>query len=192
MALYSRAVVFMSFISSLMFILAASETHPFSRSLSAHKPWVPAKHREKLTHLHFYFHDIISGRNTTAVRVAGAPASAKSPTAFGTVFVTDDPLTLGPDLGSRLVGRAQGMYGSASLAELGLVMVMNFVFLEGKYKDSSLSLLGRNNVLSEVREMPIVGGSGMFRFARGYAQVRTHMITAEQATVEYNVFVYHY
>lgn len=180
-----------SAISSLFLVLAASETLPFSRNLSPRQLGI-SPGREKLTHLHFYFHDIVSGPDMTAVRVAGPPASGKSLAAFGTVFVIDDPLTAGPELGSRMVGRAQGMYGLAALHELGLAMVVNFCFEEGEYKGSCLSLLGRNQVFSEVREMPIVGGSGTFRFARGYAQARTHKITAEEATVEYNMFVYHY
>lgn len=190
MALCSRRIL-VSAISSLLVILAAADTHHFSRNLSPSELGI-SPGRERLTHLHFYFHDIVSGRNATAVRVAGAPSSGRSLVGFGTVFVIDDPLTAGPELGSRLVGRGQGMYGQAGLEELGLMMVVNFVFEEGEYRGSCLSLLGRNNVLSEVREMPIVGGSGLFRFARGYAQARTHRITPEEATVEYNVYVYHY
>ncbi|VVA39063.1 PREDICTED: dirigent [Prunus dulcis] len=171
--------------------LANAETHRFSKPLS------PSKHglkREKLSHLHFYFHDILSGRNPTAVRVAEAPTTNTSLTVFGAVVVMDDPLTVGPELGSKLVGKAQGIYASASQSELGLLMAFNFVFVEGKYNGSTLSVLGRNSVLSEVREMPIVGGSGLFRFARGYAHASTHQVDFEtgDAVVEYNVYVFHY
>jgi len=53
---------------------------------------------------------------------------------------------------------------------------------------------GRNMVLSAVREMPIVGGSGAFRFARGYAQAKTYSFDVQtgDAAVEYNVYVLHY
>ena len=106
----------------------------------------------------------------------------------------DDPLTVGPEPGSKLVGKAQGIYASASQEESGLLMVMNFEFSEGKYNGSTLSLLGRNTVFSTVREMPIVGGSGLFRFARGYAQAKTHWfnLTSGDAVVEYNIYVFHY
>ena len=36
-------------------------------------------------------------------------------------------------------------------------------------------MLGRDAILFTVREMPIVGGSSVFRFARGYTQARTYM-----------------
>lgn len=73
-------------------------------------------------------------------------------------------------------------------------MAMNFAFTEGKYNGSSITVMGRNPVFSKVREMPIVGGSGLFRFARGYVQAKTQRFdpTNGDATVEYNVYVLHY
>ncbi|KAF5750552.1 MLO-like protein 6 isoform X2 [Tripterygium wilfordii] len=76
------------------------------------------------------------------------------------MVMIDNPLTVGPDVKSKLVGMAQGIYASASQHETGLLMMLNFVFMEGKYNGSTLSMLGRNTVLSAVREMPILGGSG--------------------------------
>ncbi|GMH28379.1 hypothetical protein Nepgr_030222 [Nepenthes gracilis] len=150
--------------------------------------------QEKLSHLHFYFHDLVSGPNPTAVRVAEAAMTNRSPTGFGLVAMVDDLLTEGPEPTSKLVGRAQGIYASADMDQLGLLMVLNFAFMEGKYNGSSLSMLGRNAALSGVREMPIVGGSGLFRFARGYAKAKTHTfdVRSGDAVVEYDVYVFHY
>jgi len=150
--------------------------------------------REKLSHLHFYFHDIVGGKNPTAVPVVRAAITKKSFSSFGLVTMMDDPLTVKPEIGSKLVGRAQGIYASASQSEVSFLMALNFVFTEGKYNGSTLSILGRNNVFSGIREMPIVGGSGLFRFARGYAQANTHEIDFKtgDAIVEYNVYVFHY
>ncbi|KAK2990679.1 hypothetical protein RJ640_029354 [Escallonia rubra] len=178
-------------ISSLLFLVAAVESQSFSRMLS--KKSLGLK-REKLSHLHFYFHDIVGGKNPTAIIVAQATTTNTSATGFGMVVMIDDPLTVGPEASSKLVGRAQGIYASASQFETGLLMVLNYVFMGGKYNGSTLSILGRNPVFSTVREMPIVGGSGIFRFARGYAQARTHSLDIKtgDAVVEYNVFVLHY
>ncbi|KAL2514632.1 Dirigent protein 23 [Forsythia ovata] len=113
---------------------------------------------------------------------------------FGTTYMIDDVLTEGPNRNSKLIGRAQGMYSLASQHDLGLLMVVNFVFTDGKYNGNSLSMLGNDHVLENVREMPIVGGSGIFRLAKGYALA--HTIWFDQKTgdaiVEYNVTVQHF
>ncbi|KAK6784589.1 hypothetical protein RDI58_018044 [Solanum bulbocastanum] len=179
------------FLLVLLSILTYGNGHEFSRKLS--KKAMGLK-REKLSHLHFYFHDIVSGKNPTAVKIAEAAVTNRSATGFGLTAMIDDPLTVGPEANSKIVGRAQGIYAQASINDIGLLMVLNFVFVEGKYNGSSLSVLGRNSVMSIVREMPIVGGSGLFRFSRGYVQAKTHTFDFKtgDAVVEYNVYVFHY
>ncbi|KAK6145095.1 hypothetical protein DH2020_021915 [Rehmannia glutinosa] len=146
--------------------------------------------KEKLSHFKLYWHDILSGRAPTSVQIVKPPTQ----NGFGMVNMIDNPLTVGPELSSKVVGKAQGFYAMASQEEIGLLMTMNFVFTYGKYNGSTITILGRNSVLNEVREMPVVGGSGLFRFARGYVEARTHMfdIKTGDATVEYNVYVMHY
>ncbi|KAK1301166.1 hypothetical protein QJS10_CPB13g00731 [Acorus calamus] len=152
----------------------------------------PMKQHQKQTHLHFYFHDILSGRNPTTVKVVGQDYPNST---FGTVMMADDPLTDGPDRSSsKLIGRAQGMYAWAGHeVDFGFLMVMNLVFFEGEFNGSVLSLLGRNKLGPE-REMPIVGGTGVFRFATGYALGKPYWLDYAKgdATVEYDVFVLHY
>jgi len=148
--------------------------------------------REKISHLHFYFHDVVTGKNATAVQVASAPTTKYSPTGFGAVVVMDDCLTEGPEATSKLVGRAQGIYVSSGQEDFHLLMATTFVFESGKYNGSTLAMIGKNAALEEVREMPIVGGSGLFRFARGYALAHTHSIDGTSAVVKYNVTVLHY
>nr|XP_043611914.1 dirigent protein 21-like [Erigeron canadensis] len=171
--------------------LNQAQSHYFSKKLS---PKYLGLKQEKLTHLHFYFHDVISGKPPSVVKVAEAATSNTSNTGFGTTVMTDDPLTVGPELTSKIVGRAQGIVASADLNEPGYLFVLNYVFVDEKYNGSSLSILGRNAVKEPVREMPIVGGTGVFRFARGYALTKTHFFNASNgdATVEYDVYVLHY
>ncbi|KAJ4771056.1 Dirigent protein [Rhynchospora pubera] len=148
---------------------------------------------EKQSHFRFYWHDKISGRNQTSVRVADAPEFKKSiSTNFSDVYVFDDPLRTGPDKNSKLVGRAKGIYLEAGLYKIELLVAMNFVFTDGKYNGSTIAVFGHNEALATVREMPIVGGSGLFRFARGLVQLRTYLFQIDYAVVEYNVFVNHY
>ncbi|KAF5934280.1 hypothetical protein HYC85_030451 [Camellia sinensis] len=73
---------------------------------------------EVVTTLQFYFHDTLSGKNPSVVRVAQAVTTNNSSTLFGPVAMANNPLTEGPDPSSKLVGRAQGLYGSACQTEL--------------------------------------------------------------------------
>ncbi|CAH9124518.1 unnamed protein product [Cuscuta epithymum] len=180
---------FILFLSTLLFL--ADSADEFSRELSKKEMGLKG---EKLSHLRFFFHDIVSGKNATAVKIAQATTTNTSATRFGMMAMIDDPLTAGPNLSSKLVGRAQGVYASAAIDEVGLLMVLNFAFVGGKYGGSCLTVLGKNAVNSAVRELPVGGGTGLFRFARGYAEAKTRMYNAKtgDAMVEYNVYVFHY
>ncbi|KAB1227909.1 Dirigent protein 20 [Morella rubra] len=186
----SQLIVFL-LISSFSTILVSGEEQGFARALD--RKLLGLK-KEKLSHFRFFFHDILSGKNPTAVQVV-PPSNYSSSTLFGLVTMFDDPLTLGPKLSSKMVGKAQGFYASASQQDVAFLMVMNFAFTEGKYNGSTLTVIGRNNGgTSRVREMPVVGGSRLFRFARGYAEATTHSLDLKtgDAIIEYNVYVFHY
>ncbi|KAD4384216.1 hypothetical protein E3N88_24384 [Mikania micrantha] len=149
---------------------------------------------EKLSHFQFYWHDIQSGSNPTSISIVKPPPTISSSTGFGTVNMIDDLLTERPENKSRILGRAQGFYGLSSQEELGLLMVMNFVFITGRYNGSTLTVLGRNPVMQKVREMPVIGGTGLFRFARGYVQASTYSLNMQtgDAVIKYHVYVLHY
>ncbi|KAL2231678.1 dirigent protein 21-like [Sesamum indicum] len=162
---------------------------------STKKNWfkkLPHKN-QKATHLHFYLHDIVSGPNPTNIPIAMSNSTAQSPTYFGLIAAIDDPLTLGPSPDSGIVGRAQGLFGSTSLEEIAFHMTFDIVFTNGKYNGSTLTVVGRNPFLREYRELSIVGGSGVFRLARGTAILNTvtYNSTSGDAVVEYNVMVLH-
>lgn len=106
----------------------------------------------------------------------------------------DNALTEKVEINSTLLGQAQGFYAGAAQKEFSFLVGMNFSFKTGKYNGSTITILGRNPVLSEVREMPIVGGTGLFRFARGYVEARTKLLNLKNgdAIVEYSCYVLHY
>ncbi|KAF7850427.1 LOW QUALITY PROTEIN: hypothetical protein BT93_L5501 [Corymbia citriodora subsp. variegata] len=175
---------------SLIFLPAIKSETLFARELSDRDQF--GLKPEKMTHLRFYLHDTVTGQHPTAVAVAQAATTNTSSTSFGVVMVIDDPLTPRPD--SMLVGRAQGIYVLSSQSELSLAMTMNLVFTEGEYKGSTLSVLGQNPILKNPRELTIVGGTGVFRFARGYIRLRSHTInmTTKNAIVKYDAYALHY
>ncbi|XP_047324423.1 dirigent protein 22-like [Impatiens glandulifera] len=171
-------------------INVASAQDTFGSSMN---PKLLRMNKEKLTHFRFYWHDVVSGPKPSSVTVV-PPKTNSSATFFGLVNIMDNPLTLGPNITSKRVGQGQGLYASASLEEMGLLMLMNIAFTEGEYNGSTITVLGRNTVFSKVREMAVVGGTGLFRLARGYVQAQTYFfdLKSGDATVQYNAYVLHY
>ncbi|XLT83798.1 hypothetical protein HN873_005551 [Arachis hypogaea] len=126
-----------------------------------------------LSHFRFYWQDIVGGPNATSIPIVQPIPKFNTSSSFGLVRVIDNALTIGPNLTSKVIGRAHGFYVSVSETELDLLMVESFVFYEGRYNGSTIDIVGRNVALNKVREIPVVGGSGVFRFAKGYAELRT-------------------
>lgn len=148
----------------------------------------------KVTKLHFYCHDSTNAdKNLTAVYVAKAPISSKPPF-FGSFSLMDDPLTAGSDISSKRVGYAKGFYATSSLEKISLLTGAVFVFTEGKYNGSTIVFLGNNPIMEECREMPVIGGTGVFRLARGVVTLQTYFFnfTMGVAVVEMSVVVLHY
>ena len=88
-------------------------------------------------HLHFYMHDVTGGPSATAVRVVNGPRGN-----FGNTMVIDDKLTEGTSASSTTVGRAQGYYMVASVANLEFLVNMNVILNSGPYAGSSLTVMG--------------------------------------------------
>uniref|UniRef100_A0A0D6R197 Dirigent protein n=1 Tax=Araucaria cunninghamii TaxID=56994 RepID=A0A0D6R197_ARACU len=191
MGLHRSAEIAMS-VTAILFMAALQKAEAGAEGTE--EGWMLQVRKEKLSHLHFYFHDTLIGRNASVVTVAAANTTKSSRTGFGVVNVMDDLLTEGPKPTSTVVGRAQGLYTSACQEEVRLLMAVTYVFYGGKFNGSTLSVVGSNAVFNEEREMPIVGGTGVFRLARGYALARTQTFDLKtgNAIVEYNVHVLHY
>ncbi|KAL0434006.1 UNVERIFIED_CONTAM: Dirigent protein 21 [Sesamum latifolium] len=106
----------------------------------------------------------------------------------------DDPLTLGPELSSELIGYAQGITTSTSVEELILFEPFTFVFTNKAYNESTLAVLGSTPMLQKYRELPIVGGTGVLRLARGLIsyQAYAYNSTSGDGTIEVDMVVLHY
>ncbi|KAE9447359.1 hypothetical protein C3L33_20740, partial [Rhododendron williamsianum] len=177
-------------------VIAMPMVHGIDESPQAVEKWFEelGQMKEKVTKIHFYLHNTVSGNNISAVEVAQANITSQSPTNFGSIYVVDDPLTVGPELNSTILGRGQGMNAYAGLQEVDMQLTRNFVFTSGKYNGSTLSVSAQDPILHTYREMPIVGGSGVFRLARGIATAQTYSVntTSSNAVIEFHVIVIHY
>ncbi|XP_038875321.1 dirigent protein 20-like [Benincasa hispida] len=180
------------FIFFFLFIAYAQQDESFFIKKSMDRKLLGLE-TEQLSHLRLYWHDVLSGDNPTSMEII-PPISNKFHSGFGYIRMIDNALTEEQDRSSKLLGRAQGFYASASQDKVALLMAMNFVFTSGKYNGSSISLFGRNPWMENLRELSVIGGSGLFRFARGYAQLHTVEldIAKGNAVVEYNIYLFHY
>lgn len=145
---------------------------------------------ERLAKIHFYVQDVLGGPNSTVYEVARASITANSVTGFGQVRVLDDVVTATPQKNSAELGRAQGLITFSDLQISALTMNMNFVFTAGKYNGSTICILGRNQIGDARRELAVVGGTGVFRFARGYAFSSTYSydVDTNYGVLEYTIY----
>ncbi|XP_011093984.1 dirigent protein 21-like [Sesamum indicum] len=159
-----------------------AEEQRFTRLLQA---------KQKVAKLHFFVQDALGGSSPTVLEVARSSITANSTTSFGQVRVVDDLITAEPYPDSEKLGRAQGMITSSDLDKAALTMSLNLYFTCGKYKGSTLCIVGRNPLDRKNRELPVVGGTGVFRMARGYAISNTYSydVDTNYGVLEYTVYV---
>lgn len=91
---------------------------------------------------------------------------------FGTMTVIDDELTEGHELGSGLIGKAQGFYVVSSEDGNSQTMAFTTMFESGHYVDS-LSFFGVHRTAVSESHLAIMGGTGKYVNAKGYANVKT-------------------
>jgi hypothetical protein len=156
------------------------------------------------THLHFFMHDQYTGANPTAALIvpgrpplsnatatrSGSGDDDEHPRRFGDIAVMNNALTEGPGRGSARVGTAQGF--TVRVAERGSVnaLSMHLVLEAGEHAGSSLVVSGRVDTDLAVRESVVVGGTGRFRLARGYALSRSYDYDlAKGGVVEVDVYL---
>ncbi|WJX42910.1 hypothetical protein P8452_30084 [Trifolium repens] len=188
----SQNLFFLLLISCYIFTLVAAQDE--SGFVGTVDPKL-LKKKVTTSHFRFYWQDIVGGNNATSIGILPSlPKFNNSFSAFGLVRIIDNALTLTPNKTSKLLGRAQGIYAATSQTELDFLMIQNFALLQGKYNGSVITILGRNVANNKVRELPVIGGTGVFRFAKGYAEATTHYLDTKtgDATTEYNVYVTHY
>ena len=145
----------------------------------------------KETKLSFYLHDIsaFGDPKATTIPVAGIAGKAWTFTQFGTVYVVDDNITKTPDPKSPKVAQFQGLYVTASFDGLRAFATASIVFTNEEYNGSTIQIQGTNS--DPDTEVAVVGGTGKFRFARGYGTSKIYFLdTATQhSVVQLNVTV---
>ncbi|TQD84753.1 hypothetical protein C1H46_029679 [Malus baccata] len=100
---------------------------------------------------------------------------------FGTLTVFDDELTEGHELGSGLLGKAQGFYVASSEDGSSQTIAFTAMFQSGGYADSP-TFFGVHRVAASESHLAVMGGTGKYLNAEGYALVKTIPATNQQNT----------
>lgn len=107
---------------------------------------------------------------------------------FGSATVIDDQLTEGHELDSSVIGRAQGFYLASSLDGTSKTIVLTVLVHSGEHHDhdgveDTISLFGIHRTASPESEIAVIGGTGKYENARGYAALDT-LLKEDQHTTD--------
>ncbi|KAK4269793.1 hypothetical protein QN277_022902 [Acacia crassicarpa] len=95
---------------------------------------------------------------------------------FGTMTVFDDELTEGHELGSGLIGKAQGFYLASGVDGTSQVLAFTAMFEENGYADS-ISFLGVHRLQVSESQLAVIGGTGKYLNAKGFAIAKAFPVT---------------
>lgn len=146
----------------------------------------------KETELTVYFQNRPSGPKATSVAIAGIPGQDWTYGKFGTAFATDATMTEGFDRKTAEIGRGQGMFLTSAKDGTSLTLLLSIVFTDKEYKGSTLQIQGADHQFENPREVAVVGGTGQFRSARGYATFESFRVSKSHVVSRCNVTIEHY
>ncbi|XP_057489432.1 dirigent protein 9-like [Actinidia eriantha] len=115
---------------------------------------------------------------------------------FGSITVVDNELTEGHELGSAVLGSAQGFYLASSLDGTSHTLVLTALFHGGEHHvEDTISFFGVHRTGSPVSQIAVIGGTGKYENARGYAAIETlpqqdqHTTDGVETITQFNVYL---
>nr|GLL40201.1 dirigent protein 24 [Ipomoea trifida] len=96
---------------------------------------------------------------------------------FGSITVVDNQITEGHELGSAVLGRAQGFYLASSLDGTSHTLALTAMF-HGEHDHEhelgdTISFFGVHRTATPISHLAIIGGTGTYETAKGYATIET-------------------
>ncbi|XP_074300080.1 dirigent protein 25-like [Silene latifolia] len=112
---------------------------------------------------------------------------------FRTMIAIDNELTESHDLGSSMIGRAQGYYVYSSFDGKTQTTAFTTMFQEGAYVDR-LNLFGVHQTSVFESLVAVMGGTGKYVSSKGFALVKTlpvaqHESDGFETVLEFNVYL---
>ncbi|KAK9699483.1 hypothetical protein RND81_08G176400 [Saponaria officinalis] len=134
----------------------------------------------------FYMHDVL-GRSQTAnnnnnnqaiVTLGQLPSGVPLQNhMFESITAIDEELTDSPELGSSVVGKGQGFYLASSLDgeshTMAFTALLDIDQSHVDAEDNTLTFFGVHQTATPVSRISIVGGTGVYENAKGYATIET-------------------
>uniref|UniRef100_A0A3Q7GQ66 Dirigent protein n=1 Tax=Solanum lycopersicum TaxID=4081 RepID=A0A3Q7GQ66_SOLLC len=121
--------------------------------------------------------DVVTGDDTQPFVTAGQLPSGLSlqQLMFGSITVVDNELTEGHELGSSVLGRAQGFYLTSSSDGTSHTLALTTLF-HGEHNhevDDTISFFGIHRTATPISHIAIIGGTGKYENAKGFATIET-------------------
>ncbi|CAN6442485.1 unnamed protein product [Victoria cruziana] len=119
---------------------------------------------------------LIPDANVVNYPLASVDGGAAEPAVgfeLGVVTSIDGDLTEGHEVGSPMVGRAKGIYVVSSEDGSDPLVALTVTFSAAGGEGDSLSFFGVHRMDGLVSHVPVVGGTGKYENANGYASIRS-------------------
>ncbi|CAK7355545.1 unnamed protein product [Dovyalis caffra] len=160
-------------LSTLLFALSLKVT-----STSHH-----SHHELKSLHFALYQHETINKTGYIIVNGVVGAGVGQTTTPFGTLFVFQDPMTVTPNISSKVIGIAEGTAITSSFDGLRSISIAK-ITLRLKNHMGSISIVGGTHNVKPA-DHPVVGGTGDFMFVQGY--VTSSPVDLKGPTVTYKI-----
>jgi len=93
---------------------------------------------------------------------------------FGRITVIDDEITKGYELNSDVIGKVQGFHLVSSLDGSSQTMAFTALFGDESHDDDdAINFFGVHRMATHESYIAVVGGTGRYENARGYAKIET-------------------
>ncbi|KAK6136387.1 LOW QUALITY PROTEIN: hypothetical protein DH2020_029877 [Rehmannia glutinosa] len=120
--------------------------------------------------------NVVSGNNNQAFVTAGQLPQGLNlqQLMFGSVTVVDNEITEGHELGTAVLGKAQGFYITSSSDGSSHTLALTALFHGGDHGiEDTISFFGVHRTATPISHLAIVGGTGKYENAKGYATIET-------------------
>lgn len=142
---------------------------------------------------------VTGGDNQPFVSAGNLPAGfTLQKLMFGSVTVIDDQLTEGHELDSTVIGKAEGFYLASSLDGTSQTLVLTVILHSGEQHhgvEDTISFFGVHRTASPGSEISVIGGTGKYENAMGYAALETlpkedmHTTDGVDTILHFNVYL---